>query len=107
VRLARAANPLRTQLAANSAALRSKLNDAKLNLASGSFGPIVSVILGENERVLAAAERLRAVGVLAQAIRPPTVPVGASRLRLTVKATFTEAEISRLAGAVVEACRAS
>jgi 8-amino-7-oxononanoate synthase len=88
----------------NSRALRERLEDAKLPPVSGSFGPIVSIVLGENDKVLLAAARLRSEGILAQAIRPPTVPVGAARLRLTVKATFDEAEIERLARAVEAAC---
>ncbi len=104
VQLAREADGLRAQLTSNSAQLRAELQAAGLSLAPNSFGPIVSVILGENQRALAAAERLRAGGILAQAIRPPTVPIGAARLRLTVKATFTPAEIARLARAVCEAC---
>jgi len=104
VQLVREAEALREALAINAAALRAELTAAQLPLASDSFGPIVSVILKDNERVLAAAERLRRLGVLAQAIRPPTVPVGGARLRLTVKAPFTQAEIVRLAAAVREAC---
>ncbi|HYQ44337.1 MAG TPA: 8-amino-7-oxononanoate synthase [Polyangiaceae bacterium] len=104
VQLAREAKELRNALSSNAAALRTELQTAQLPLAPDSFGPIVSVILGDNERVLAAAERLRGLGVLAQAIRPPTVPVGGARLRLTVKATFTPAEIARLTRAVREAC---
>ena len=104
VQLTREAEPLRAMLASNAALLRSELRAAGLPLAPDSFGPIVSVILGENERVLAAAQRLRDVGILAQAIRPPTVPIGAARLRLTVKATFSPEEIVRLARAVKEAC---
>ncbi len=104
VQLTREAEPLRAALARNAAQLRTELAAARLPLAPSSFGPIVSVILGRNELALSAAARLRAVGILAQAIRPPTVPVGAARLRLTVKATFTPAEIARLAQAVTEAC---
>jgi len=104
VQLCREADGLRTELARNAAQLRAELEAGQLPLAPHSFGPIVSVILGENERVLKAAERLRAVGILAQAIRPPTVPIGAARLRLTVKATFSSAEIARLAQAVKVAC---
>ena len=55
-------------------------------------------------RALTAAERLRSVGILAQAIRPPTVPIGSARLRLTVKATFSPTEIARLAHEVIAAC---
>ena len=104
VQLVRDADALRAALTTNAAQLRAELQAARLPLASNSFGPIASVILGQNERVLAAAERLRTVGILAQAIRAPTVPLGAARLRLTVKATFTAAEIARLAAAVVDAC---
>ena len=102
-----AADALRGALAASSARLRNGLADLGLTLVPGSFGPIVSVILGSNERALQAAARLRRMGILAQAIRPPTVPEGAARLRLTVKATFGDAEIARLTEAVEQACRAS
>jgi 8-amino-7-oxononanoate synthase len=64
-------------------------------------------VVGANQRALEIAAQLRSRGVLAQGIRPPTVPVGAARLRLTVKATFSEDDLSRLATAVEHACRAS
>jgi 8-amino-7-oxononanoate synthase len=103
----RAGDDLRQRLAASSAALRARLTEAGLPIATGSFGPIVSLVLGDNERALAVARRLRAAGILAQAIRAPTVPAGAARLRLTVKATFGEAEVERLARLVEVACRES
>ena len=103
----RAADPLRARLAINSRQLRGDLESAGLPVAPGSFGPIVSIVLGSNERVVVAATRLRELGVLAQGIRPPTVPAGAARLRLTVKATFTQEDLQRLATAVVNVCRAS
>ena len=101
----RAADEARTRLAINSNALRAQLATAGLPLPEGSFGPIVSIVLESERRVLAAAARLRLRGILAQAIRPPTVPVGAARLRLTVKATFEAAEIERLAQETAAACR--
>ena len=104
VELVRKAGSPREALAQNAAQLRTSLLDAGLPVAPNSFGPIISVILGSNERVLAAAAQLRSVGILVQAIRPPTVPKGAARLRLTVKATFTAPDIDRLARAVIEAC---
>ncbi|HET7543875.1 MAG TPA: 8-amino-7-oxononanoate synthase [Polyangiaceae bacterium] len=104
VKLVREADVLRATLADLAGDFRSRLRDAGLPLAPGSFGPIVSVILGDNGRVLAAARRLQQSGILAQAIRPPTVPVGGARLRLTVKATFGRADVARLAHAVIEAC---
>ncbi len=102
-----AANDLRASLAHNAAELRDALSAHDLRLAPASFGPIISVILGDNQRALNAADRLRSLGILAQAIRPPTVPTGSARLRLTVKATFTPSDVKRLASSVVEACRAS
>ena len=101
------ANSARASLASNAATLRAELGSAGLQVAAGSFGPIVSIILGENRLALDAAGRLRANGILAQAIRPPTVPLGSARLRLTVKATFTPADVKRLARSVVESCRGS
>ncbi len=106
VQAARAANAPRERLAFNARQLRERLHAAGLPVAPGSFGPIVSLVLGSNERVLEVAARLRALGILAQGIRPPTVPVGSARLRLTVKATFGEQELNRLAGSVEDACRA-
>lgn len=104
VELVRQAESLREALTANAELLRSKLLAAQLPVAPSSFGPIISVILGDNARVLAAAAQLRSRGILAQAIRPPTVPSGAARLRLTVKATFGSSDITRLAQAVRDAC---
>jgi len=101
----RASDDLRRGLAEGSAELRARLVEAGLPLAPGSFGPVISIVLGDNERALAVAKHLRAAGVLAQAIRPPTVPAGAARLRLTVKATFSPTDIERLALLVAEACR--
>ncbi len=66
-------------------------------------GPIVPVVLGGNRRALAAAERLAAAGFDVRAIRPPTVPPGTARLRISVHADHTEAEIDALAAALVAA----
>ena len=70
-------------------------------------GPIVPAILGDADRALDAADRLLGTGVLAPAIRPPTVPAGTARLRLSVSAVHTEAEIDRVAAAVASAWRAA
>jgi 8-amino-7-oxononanoate synthase len=63
----------------------------------GGAGPIVPLILGDNRRALAAAERLAARGFDVRAIRPPTVPPGTARLRVSVHADHSEAEIDALA----------
>jgi 8-amino-7-oxononanoate synthase len=56
--------------------------------------------MGEAESALAAARRLETEGFLVIAIRPPTVPKGTARLRLTFTAQHPDAEIERLADAV-------
>jgi 8-amino-7-oxononanoate synthase len=61
---------------------------------------IIPVILGENERTMATCERLLERGFFAQGIRPPSVPEGSARLRLTPMATHGEEEIDALADAV-------
>jgi 8-amino-7-oxononanoate synthase len=61
---------------------------------------IVPVVIGEAEAALAASQRLEAEGYLAVAIRPPTVPDGTARLRLSFSAAHPDAEIARLADLV-------
>jgi 8-amino-7-oxononanoate synthase len=58
---------------------------------------IVPVLLGEAEAALAASRLLEAEGYLAVAIRPPTVPEGTARLRLSFSAAHPDAEIAKLA----------
>lgn len=64
--------------------------------------PIVPVIIGAEEATLAASQMLADEGYLAAAIRPPTVPAGTSRLRLTFTAQHPDEEIARLADIVRE-----
>jgi 8-amino-7-oxononanoate synthase len=58
---------------------------------------IQPIIVGSNETVLQLAKDLDRAGYWIPAIRPPTVPVGMSRLRMTLSATHTHDEISALA----------
>jgi 8-amino-7-oxononanoate synthase len=58
---------------------------------------IVPVVIGEAEAALAASQLLVTEGYLAVAIRPPTVPDGTARLRLSFSAAHPDAEIARLA----------
>lgn len=62
---------------------------------------VVPVIVGSTERALALAAHLAACGWDARAIRPPTVPEGASRVRLVVHAALTEGEVDQLAADVL------
>jgi 8-amino-7-oxononanoate synthase len=66
-----------------------------LSLAA-SHTPIQPLILGESNAALAASQALRARGMLVPAIRPPTVPQGAARLRITLSAAHDETEVDRL-----------
>ena len=62
--------------------------------------PIVPVVIGAEEATLAASQMLADEGYLAAAIRPPTVPPGTARLRLTFTAQHPDDAIARLAGIV-------
>jgi 8-amino-7-oxononanoate synthase len=79
-------------------------NDASLNhlhrLASSTA--VQPVILGSNAHVLEAAASLQAQGLWVTAIRAPTVPVGTARLRLTLSAGHTMAQLERLIAALSE-----
>jgi 8-amino-7-oxononanoate synthase len=66
-------------------------------------GPIVPVVLGAEARALGVAEALRARGFFVPAIRPPTVPAGSSRLRVTVTAAHEPEHVHRFVAALAEA----
>jgi 8-amino-7-oxononanoate synthase len=61
---------------------------------------IVPVVVGEPKAAVAASERLLEQGIFAQAIRPPTVPPGSSRLRLAAMASHTASELREVARVV-------
>jgi 8-amino-7-oxononanoate synthase len=61
-----------------------------------SHTPIQPVLLGGESDAVAASETLRARGLWVPAIRPPTVPVGSARLRITFSAAHSDAEVDRL-----------
>jgi 8-amino-7-oxononanoate synthase len=62
----------------------------------------VPLVVGANEPALALAAALAARGFDARAVRPPTVPAGTARLRLSVHAHHEESEIDALVAAIVE-----
>jgi 8-amino-7-oxononanoate synthase len=73
---------------------------AGLNLGAGD-SPIVPFILGDESLAIQAAERFMQQGILAVAVRPPTVARGTSRLRLTVSSDHTDEEVEQLIAACV------
>jgi 8-amino-7-oxononanoate synthase len=73
-----------------------------LGLPGQSVSPIVPIILRDEARALAASRELEARGLLVSAIRPPTVPPGTSRLRVTLSATHEDAQVDALISAIAE-----
>ena len=67
---------------------------------AGSSSQIVPAIVGSEANALALSERLAERGMLAAAIRPPTVPAGTSRLRIALRATHSEADVDSLLDAL-------
>lgn len=66
---------------------------------------ILPVMTYDRQRTMALCERLLELGVFCQGIRPPTVPPGTSRLRFTVTAAHTRADLDRALEAVEKAFR--
>jgi 8-amino-7-oxononanoate synthase len=83
-------------------ALRERLARLVDRVAPGHPSPIVPVVLGAEDEALSASQRLFDLGLLVPAIRPPTVPEGSSRLRVTLSASHTDAEVERLTSALAE-----
>ncbi|GAA4016059.1 8-amino-7-oxononanoate synthase [Actimicrobium antarcticum] len=65
-----------------------------------SHTPIQPVIIGTNDATMSAAGSLYAAGLWVGAIRPPTVPVGTGRLRITLSAAHTQDEVTQLVAAL-------
>jgi len=63
---------------------------------SGTGSQIIPVIIGANNAALAAAQLLQQHGFAIRAVRPPTVPAGSARLRLSLTAPITENALQRL-----------
>jgi len=67
---------------------------------------ILPLVVGDAADAMAVCERALEDGVFAQAIRPPTVPEGSSRLRLAVMASHTKTELVEAAGVLAKAMKA-
>ncbi|MDB4943786.1 MAG: 8-amino-7-oxononanoate synthase [Labilithrix sp.] len=79
-------------------------DDGRLRLLGS--GHVVPVLVGSPTRALGLAARLRKRGVIVQAVRPPTVPPGTARIRLTVTALHGAADIDRAIDAFADAVAA-
>ena len=104
--LARGADAERAHLRAIASALREGL--AAAGLACGtSTSQIVPVILGANEAALHVASVLRRDGFAVKAIRPPTVPPGTARIRISLTSEVSFDDVRRLVAAVSSAHKSS
>lgn len=83
---------------------RTAVTDSEIaTYASGNAGPIQTVNIAGNDRVMEAEKILLAAGILVKGIRGPTVPAGKERLRICLHAFNTESEVDRLLGALRDA----
>ena len=85
----------RQQVLAHVAHFRREATGLGLQLLD-SCTPIQPVVLGSEAAAVAASDALRAQGLWVPAIRPPTVPAGTSRLRITFSAAHETADVDRL-----------
>lgn len=83
---------LRTQLSVNTRFFRSRLLEAGFTIPDGTT-QIVPIVIGSAVTTMQFSDALLAEGYFAQGIRPPTVPAGTSRLRFTLMATHTPADL--------------
>ncbi|HEX8541188.1 MAG TPA: 8-amino-7-oxononanoate synthase [Pseudomonas sp.] len=67
-----------------------------------SFTPIQPILIGDAGRAMRLSQMLRDCGVLVTAIRPPTVPAGSARLRVTFSAAHTQAQVQLLLNALAQ-----
>jgi 8-amino-7-oxononanoate synthase len=88
------------ELLRRAATFRKRLQEAGLDTLN-SASQIVPVLIGENARTLVVAQRLKSKGILAVAIRPPTVPEGTARLRLSVTLDHTDDDLERAAEEII------
>lgn len=94
----------RERLLALAARLRGALRDLGFRVPAGET-PIIPVVVGDVNRAVDLASVLEEEGVYCPAIRPPSVPPGTSRLRVTVMATHTEEDLDAAAEAFARAGR--
>lgn len=92
---------LRAHLKQLVAQLRNGLADLPWQLMPSDTA-IQPLLIGDNAQALRLSEALRERGIWVAAIRPPTVPQGTARLRITLSAAHSEADVEQLIGALHE-----
>jgi 8-amino-7-oxononanoate synthase len=96
----------RARLRANARRVRAGLAAMGRPAPGADDGHVVPVLVGEARATLAVGEALRARGFAVGIIRPPTVPAGASRLRVSVSAAHTAAQLDAFLAALADALAA-
>jgi 8-amino-7-oxononanoate synthase len=91
----------RRQLLAQAARFREKLQIAGLNTLN-SQTQIIPVLVGDNHLALEFADRLRQSGIMAVAIRPPTVPPGGARIRFSLSAAQAPSDLDEAAAVIIQ-----
>ena len=91
----------RDTLLANSAWFRAELRNAGLNVA-GNEAPIISIVVGAPDLAVAFSNQLMERNIFVSAIRPPTVPEGTSRLRISIMASHTKEDLEQALNYIIE-----
>lgn len=94
---------LRDNLVSNIRLFKRLCAEVNLPLQSSNT-PIQPVIVGNSQKCLSIAAKLKQNGVFVAAIRPPTVPQGSARLRVTLSAIHTESEVRQLVALLNQLC---
>lgn len=102
--IVRQADVERSHLRELASILRTKLKEEGIDCGTSSTH-IVPVLLGSNEMALHVAGELQRSGFAAKAIRPPTVPPGTARIRVSLTSKISIEQVCQLARAISAACQ--
>jgi len=99
LQIIRRGDHLRRRLQLNANYLRAELDMLGFDTMNSSTA-IIPILVKDSLQAIAMSKRLLQQGIFVQAIRPPTVPMGMARLRLTVMATHTQEDLDQLLNAI-------
>ncbi len=96
ISLVRSEPERRVRLLQISERVRLELSEQGWTIPAESQGPVIPIVIGAAETTMQLAKQLEEQGILAGAIRPPTVPKGTSRLRISLSAAHSDEDVSAL-----------
>jgi 8-amino-7-oxononanoate synthase len=99
--IVRAEPQRRNTLLANAAWFRAELRKAGFDVAENE-APIISIVIGEPDLAVTFSNRLMERNIFVSAIRPPTVPPGTSRLRISIMATHARDDLKKALNCIAE-----